>query len=167
MSQFRAPLPNLGNCSTVDNWPDSSMIKTCTDCVTNKNEKRFFCGGKCMSPYDMRSVCPTNQLVAKNAEQCKKPCVQVGGPSFSGGCSDNYDCKADEKCVLRSVPKQYKNRGFCEKTKPVKQLPIGVRDIKVTNAPVETSEKPDYLFPSLMGGFALIIVMLLYLIYKF
>jgi len=115
MSQFRAPLPNLGDCTTTDLWPDSSMINDCSDCVSSTEEKKFYCNGQCMSPYDMNSSCPTNALVAKNASQCEKPCVQVGSPSLSGGCSDKYDCQPDEECVLRSEPGKYKDRGFCEK----------------------------------------------------
>ena len=158
MSQFRAPLPNLGNCLTTDNWPNSSMINSCTECVSDKNEKNFYCNGKCMSPYDLNSSCPTNALVAKNESQCKTPCVQIGSPSLSGGCSDNYDCDSNETCVLRSEPGKYKNRGFCEKNlSDVYPLADEMRD---TNNQDSTSN--TNVFIGVMSGLSVLILILIY-----
>ena len=179
MSQFRAPLPNLGDCATTDLWPDSSMINDCTDCVSSTEEKKFYCNGQCMSPYDMNSSCPTNALVAKNVSQCEKPCVQVGNPSLSGGCSDKYDCQSGEECVLRSEPGKYKDRGFCESSTPAPtyeptyeptEAPIasdtlgGKLKSQTDGSTTDNSSLYQNLFIGSMVAFGLLVLLLIYLL---
>jgi hypothetical protein len=155
------------------------MINDCTECVSSTEEKKFYCNGQCMSPYDMRSSCPPNGLVAKNASQCEKPCIQVGSPSLSGGCSDKYDCNPDENCVLRSEDGKYKDRGFCEKiqtTPPPTSAPTPTEapsdslggKLKTQSGDSSTDNASLYqnLFIGSMVGFGLLVFVLIYLLYK-
>jgi hypothetical protein len=111
-----APLPNVGNCSTTDKWSDSSMINDCKSCInaSTDDDKYFYCNGKCMSEYDLNSVCSTTSLVAKTTDQCENPCVQTGNPSLSGGqCSDSFDCSPGYDCIHKTEQNKFVDRGFC------------------------------------------------------
>jgi hypothetical protein len=103
---YSAPLPNLNDCSITGTWSQPSMVSECNKCVEIPGY--FYCGGKCMSRYDLNSVCNKNALVAKNKAQCLKPCVQQGFPSVSGGCSDQFDCNPGQRCKLDKT-----GRGYC------------------------------------------------------
>ena len=101
-NQMQSYTPNLGNCENKGRWPFEETIDNCNKCVKNYGfygEKQYFCDGSCMSKYDSTKLCSIKGLVAKNEEQCLKPCYQVKPQSTQGSCQDNFDCMIDEECV--------------------------------------------------------------------
>jgi hypothetical protein len=109
MMKSRTPIPNLGYCTRSMDWYDKSMITDCKKCIqsSNSNMKNFYCNGKCLNPYDENSRCSYSELVAKTETQCDKPCIQTGIPPVNGGCSDKFDCKEEEECMV------IQNKGIC------------------------------------------------------
>ena len=105
MSRLRAPRPNIGECIKTSSWDSKmdnrKMVNNCKKCVSKPGyygEKQFYCNGKCMSQYTMNSVCSVAEPIAKNIQQCSKPCLQIRAPSLSNGCADNFDCKKNQVC---------------------------------------------------------------------
>ena len=122
MSHLRAPRPNIGMCEKTGSWDNSAMIPDCQACVSQPGyygEKQFYCSGNCMSQYSMNAVCSTGDLVAKNTQQCLKPCVQVKAPSLTNGCADDFDCNSNQVC----------QKGMC------------IKQIQTTMIPVSTKSK--------------------------
>jgi hypothetical protein len=60
-----------------------------------------------MTSYDINQICSYGALVAKTIDQCSAPCIQTGIPPTMGGCSDKFDCKGDEECMI------IQNKGVC------------------------------------------------------
>jgi hypothetical protein len=101
MGAFHTPSPNLGECKQTGTWDDPSYVQRCQQCLQNPDAygtRSFFCGGKCMSIYDLNSGCNVTELVAKDISQCTSPCVQSGFPSMGGNCSDKFDCQKGQTC---------------------------------------------------------------------
>jgi hypothetical protein len=116
----KAPSPDVGTCQQTGSWSSKDDEKTCQSCFANAGESAgdyFYCEGSgCVSKYSSE-VCGTGSLVAKNTDQCSKPCVQQGFPPAGGGCSDLFDCdyKNGEVCQKKqvSVYGGSEERGFC------------------------------------------------------
>lgn len=101
-NQMQSYTPNLGNCEYKGSWGDEKTIDDCDKCVTSYGfygEQQYFCDGSCMSKYDTNKLCSIKGLVAKNEEQCRKPCYQRKPQSSQGSCQDNFDCMKNEECV--------------------------------------------------------------------
>jgi hypothetical protein len=97
------PRPNIEGCEETGEWADPSYVEACKECVIKQDYydpslSYFFCGGKCMSDYDMNKKCALNSLVAKNISQCSRPCVQTKPPSLKAGCVDEFDCQPGFEC---------------------------------------------------------------------
>jgi len=113
------PSPNIGNCSQTSNWDNNDMISDCKKCISRSPEygrSFFYCDGSCFNQYELDGACNYNSLVAKNINQCDKPCVQSGEPPVCGECSDNFDCPQNQECKLTTITKdnmQQKNCGVC------------------------------------------------------
>ena len=118
---YKAPSPNVGSCDKTGNWSSKNDEASCKQSFKNAGESAgdyFYCeGGGFMSKYDTNSMCTTGSLVAKNIEQCTKPCVQQGYPTVGGGCSDSFDCdyKNGEICQINdiSINGGTEKRGSC------------------------------------------------------
>lgn len=106
--KYKTPIPNIGYCTRMKEWSDKNMITDCKKCINSSTDKlkNFYCNGKCMNQYDDKR-CSYSELVAKTELQCEKPCIQTGIPPISGGCSDKFDCKEEEECMV------IKDRGVC------------------------------------------------------
>lgn len=101
---LRTPNPNIGGCDKKGKWSDPKQILDCKACIQKSapDYPYFYCDGTCTSEYEIGGgSCALDELVAKTEAQCENPCYQVGLPSDKGvgyGCTDNFDCAADEKC---------------------------------------------------------------------
>ena len=98
-------------CNYQSKWDDENRIDDCIDCVSNYGfygERQLYCDGRCMSKYNTGQVCSDGSLVARNIDQCYKPCY-ASFPSTFGTqlCKTNVDCNINEKCG---------STGFCEPT---------------------------------------------------
>lgn len=121
MTNFIAstPSPNIGNCSQTSSWDDNNMISDCKKCISRSPEygrSWFYCDGSCLNQYELDGSCSYNSLVAKNINQCDKPCIQTGEPPNCGECSDNFDCPKNQECKLTTIIKdnmEQKNCGVC------------------------------------------------------
>ena len=128
---YKVPLPNIGKCKSTGMWSSPDMVDDCKKCISSNSnlkytthlkpgdasddwqDKKFYCNGKCVSQYSLNESCAYDDLVAKTISHCEKPCKQQGPPSLSGGCSDSFDCKNGEKCVIRDLGKYHTQRGVC------------------------------------------------------
>ena len=153
----QTPSPNLGSCSKTGSWKDQSMINECKKCVSDSdfyNEKRFYCGGQCMSKYDLNQFCPESELVAKTLSQCEKPCYQEAAPTVGGGCSDDFDCQTGQKCVIKQIKYQggLENRGFCEGASQMSTLlqsPFPTPEGSDWTLEAKNTLLSNYIFPSI------------------
>ena len=97
----KAVVPNLGKCEKTGMWKNKEQINECQNCVAKSSSEYpyFYCDGSCLSKYEFRGgSCSLNSLVAKNKQQCNKPCKQFNSPSLNNDCQDDFDCEENEKC---------------------------------------------------------------------
>ena len=116
-------IPNLGKCKETSTW-SSVEEEACKRCI-NRQDGSFYCNGECKK-YDTLSYgCSYDSLVAKNMDQCSKPCYQTNlPPSYRGECSDNFDCQqyGDNRICSRQYDPDGQIRGTCVRTeKPDKK----------------------------------------------